>query len=303
MRVYYTDQFVLPLPAGHRFPMAKYQRLRETLLAQRVLDPSRLMVPEPASRDQLVRVHAPSYVDRVFAGELTREETRRIGFPWSAFLVERSCRSVGATIEACRAALTDGLSANLAGGTHHAGVGHGEGYCVFNDTAVAVRAVQAERAERRVIVIDCDVHQGNGTAEIFAADDSVCTFDIYGASNFPFTKTPCDCDVPLPDDTGDEEYLAALQARLPAALDAGPWDLAIYVSGADPYAGDTLGRLALTKQGLLARDEFVLYSLRDRGIPVAITMAGGYGHDVDDTVEIHANTIRAAMALYQPEFV
>ena len=302
MRAYYTDHFVLPLPDGHRFPMAKYGRLRERLEAADAISVD-LQVPKVATVDELIRVHDATYVESVTVGVLDRKAIRRIGFPWSPQLVERSRRSVGATIAACRAALEDGVSVNLAGGTHHAGVRHGEGYCVFNDAAVAARAMQTEGLVERVIVIDCDVHQGNGTAEIFAGDTSVFTFDLYGEHNYPFTKTEPDLGIALADGTGDAEYLAALTAHLDPTLDSGDWDLAIYVSGADPFVGDKLGRLSLTKSGLANRDEVVMRACRDRAIPIAITMAGGYAEEADDIVDIHLTTVRTAAQAMETERV
>jgi acetoin utilization deacetylase AcuC-like enzyme len=212
-------------------------------------------------------------------------------------MVERSRRSVGGTMAACRAALVYGAGVHLAGGTHHAGADHGEGYCVFNDAAVAVRVLQREGAVRRVLIVDTDVHQGNGTAVLFRGDETVFTLDVYGARNFPFTKEPCDLAVPLPDGTGDAEYLDRLDDALRRSLRGGAPDLAIYVSGADPFVGDRLGRLALTRDGLARRDRLVLGALRRAGVPVATTMAGGYAADVHDTVEIHAETVRAALAV------
>jgi len=302
MRAYYTDHFVLPLPDGHRFPMAKYGKLRERLKAAGANSVD-LRVPEAATAAELIRVHDATYVESVTTGMLDRKAIRRIGFPWSPELVERSRRSVGATIAACRAALEDGVSVNLAGGTHHAGVRHGEGYCVFNDAAVAVRALQSEGRVKRVIIIDCDVHQGNGTAEIFAGDPNVFTFDLFGEHNFPFTKTEPDLGIALADDTGDDDYLAALTAHLYPALNLGGWDLAVYVSGADPFVGDKLGRLSLTKSGLAKRDEVVVHACRDRAIPIAITMAGGYAEEADDIVDIHLMTVRIAAQAMETERV
>ena len=264
MRAFYTDHFVLPLPEHHRFPMGKYARVREAITASDGGGVD-LRVPEAATDEQLTGVHDPDYVTRVVEGRLDRLAVRRIGFPWSPELVERSRRSVGATVSACKAALVDGVSVNLAGGTHHAGVGHGEGYCVFNDAAVAARVLQAEDHVEHVIVIDCDVHQGNGTAEIFCNDPSVFTFDLYGEHNYPFTKTEPDLGIPLPDGTGDADYLDALRSHLNHALDSSHWNLAIYISGADPFVGDTLGRLSLTKSGLATRDEVVFTCLPKPG--------------------------------------
>jgi acetoin utilization deacetylase AcuC-like enzyme len=234
----------------------------------------------------------------VSAGELSSAEQKRIGFPWSPGMVERSLRSAGATLAACRAALSDGCSANLAGGTHHAHADHGEGFCVFNDAAVAARAMLAEGRVRQVAIIDCDVHQGNGTAAILRGDDSVFTFSIHGARNFPFEKESSDLDIELPDDTGDDAYLAALDAGLKETFDRSQPELVIYLAGADPYAGDRLGRLKLSFSGLEARDRRVLGACRERGIPVALAMAGGYAQPIEDTVSIHATTILSARNLF-----
>lgn len=294
MKVFYTDQFVLPLPAGHRFPMAKYALLRERVATSGLFAPDEQCVPAAAADAELLRVHTAEYVGRVARGELTDKELRRIGFPWSPPMVERSRRSSGATIAAARAALIDGLAVNLAGGTHHAFADHGGGYCVFNDAAVAARAMQAEGRARRVVIIDCDVHQGDGTASIFRDDPGVFTFSIHGAKNYPFHKETSDLDVALPDDADDALYLAALREALPVVLDRAQADLAIYLAGADPYFDDTFGRMKLTKAGLLERDRFVLESCRAIGLPVAITMAGGYAKRVEDTVDIHWQTVRVA---------
>ncbi|HEX5803214.1 MAG TPA: histone deacetylase [Azospira sp.] len=298
MRLFYTGAFVLPLPAGHRFPMAKYSLLRERLLASGEFPESAFRTPDAADDDTLCRAHHPDYVRRVAAGELTAAEQKRIGFPWSPEMVERSRRSAGATLAACRAALEDGCAANLAGGTHHAQADRGEGFCVFNDAAVAARAMQAEGRVRRVAVIDCDVHQGNGTATILAGDDSVFTFSIHGARNFPFDKATSDLDIELADGTGDADYLAALDAGLAETLARGNPELVIYLAGADPYAGDRLGRLALSFAGLAERDERVLAACRARGIPVALAMAGGYAEPIADTVSIHATTILTARRIF-----
>jgi acetoin utilization deacetylase AcuC-like enzyme len=297
MKIFYSDQFVLPLPEGHRFPMQKYARLRQRVAAAELVPPADMHAPDAATDEQLGRAHAHSYVRRVQAGELTPQEVRRIGFPWSLGMVERSRRSSGATIAACRAALREGFAANLAGGTHHAYADHGEGYCVFNDSAVAARAMQAEGRAERIVIIDCDVHQGNGTAAILAGDPTIYTFSIHGAKNFPFHKEQSDLDIALDDGAGDEEYLAALDQGLCQAIELSHADLAIYLAGADPFYDDKLGRLKLTKPGLLARDRMVLSYCRDAGIPVAVTMAGGYARDVDDTVDIHVQTVRLAVEM------
>ncbi len=295
MKCFYTDQFVLPLPASHRFPMQKYAMLRERILAERIATPDDLRVPPAATDADILRAHDASYLWRVQRGELTPKEIRRIGFPWSPELVERSRRSSGATIAACRAALAEGCAANLAGGTHHAFRDHGEGYCVFNDSVIAARAMQYAGSVRRVIVIDCDVHQGNGTAAICADDPSIFTFSLHGAKNFPFRKERSDLDIALDDGVGDDVYLDTLRRSVRAALEQARPDLAIYVSGADPFVGDKLGRLALSKAGLAERDHIVLHYCRMAAVPVAISMAGGYARQVQDTVDIHVQTVRTAV--------
>lgn len=297
MKAFYHDHFVFPLPDGHRFPMSKYSLLRERLIVERIIRPEDLIVPEAATDEQLLTVHDPDYLNRLTAGKLTYKETRRIGFPWSLQLVERSRRSVGGTIAACRAALENGVAANLAGGTHHAYPDHGEGYCIFNDSAIAARVMQLEGRARRVVILDCDVHQGNGTAAIFKGDSSVFTFSIHGAKNFPFHKESSDLDIPLEDGSGDDEYLHALESGVKKALSLARADLAIYISGADPYRGDRLGRLALTKLGLAARDRLVFDLCWQAGIPQATVMAGGYAKDVNETVDIHFQTICTAVSM------
>ncbi len=294
MHLYYSDQFELPLPPGHRFPMAKYRRLRERITTSELHRNDPLLIPPAASDEQLARCHDTQYIRRVQEGTLSDAEIRRIGFPWSLKMVERSRRSSGATIAAARAAMQDGYAANLAGGTHHAMADCGEGYCVFNDAAVAIRTMQSEGLVRRACVIDLDVHQGNGTASILAGDDSAFTFSMHGAKNFPLRKSPSDLDIELPDGTGDDDYLHALKRGLEQLFSAGQFDLAIYLAGADPYEGDRLGRLSLTIPGLLSRDEMVLDACESRNVPVAIAMAGGYALDIDAIVTIHAATLGAA---------
>jgi acetoin utilization deacetylase AcuC-like enzyme len=300
VKCYYCDEFVLPLPDGHRFPMEKYARLRHRVVAEGLAPAGSMEVPPAVSNEQLLLVHHASYVRRVTTGTLEPDEVRRIGFPWTAALVERSRRSVGGTVAACRAALQDGVAVNLAGGTHHAGADRGEGFCVFNDAAVAARVMQVEGHAYQVAIIDCDVHQGNGTAQIFAEDRTVFTLSVHGANNYPFHKARSDRDVALPDGTGDREYLARLARALDDLWELGRIDLAVYVSGADPFVHDRLGRLALTRTGLAQRDVMVLGGLRERGIPVAVVMAGGYAPNVDDTVGIHLETVRAAARMVGP---
>jgi acetoin utilization deacetylase AcuC-like enzyme len=298
MPLFYSDVFVLPLPAHHRFPMAKYALLRARLIGCGAFGESELRVPAAATDLEITRAHCPGYLERVTSGSLGPAELKAIGFPWSEAMVQRSKQSSGATLAAAREALTRGWSANLAGGTHHAFRERGEGFCVFNDAAIAARAMQAEAGLQRVAIIDCDVHQGNGTASIFRGDDSVFTFSIHGARNFPFAKETSDLDIELADGTRDDEYLWHLERGLDETLERSRPQLAIYLAGADPYEDDRLGRLKLTKQGLARRDEFVLGSLKARGIPVAIAMAGGYARDIDDSVAIHANTLCAARDIW-----
>ncbi len=296
LNAFYSDTFVLPLPEGHRFPMSKYRRLRERLLEESVLDQTDLLVPPPASWDDLRLAHGAEYVDAVASGTLAPDIQRRIGFPWSPEMVERSRRSVGATIAAGHAVVGQGhrVAANLAGGTHHAFRDRGEGYCVFNDVAVAARVLQRDGHVTRVTVVDCDVHQGNGTAAIFRGDPSVFTMSLHGANNFPFRKEAGDLDVTFDDGAGDEEYLAALAAHVPRVLDDTDPDVVFYLAGADPYHGDRLGKLAMTIDGLQRRDAFVFEQCRRRAIPVVVAMAGGYCPDVEAIAQIHLNTIKEA---------
>nr|XP_061804809.1 uncharacterized protein SYNPCC7002_A1628-like [Nerophis lumbriciformis] len=294
VQAFYCDHFVLPLPSGHRFPMAKYRLLREVLLRRQVLRPEQLQVPLPVSDQEILRAHTTDYFERARDGRLGRREQRRIGFPWSPELLERSRRSAGGTLAAARAALAEGTAVNLAGGTHHAFADRGEGFCVFNDTAIAFRAVAAEGLAGRALVVDCDVHQGNGTASIFAGDSAVFTLSLHGRKNYPFAKEQSDLDVELDDGTGDAEYLERLTAALEQAFDAAQPELVFYLAGADPFAGDKLGRLALSKDGLRRRDQHVVGSCRQLGLPVVVTMAGGYAERVEDIVDIHCETVRIA---------
>ncbi|GAB4114059.1 MAG: histone deacetylase [Roseiflexaceae bacterium] len=265
--------------------------LRERVVAAHY---GEIVLPEAVSDDQLLLVHSSDYVWRMQQGAMTTQEMRRIGFPWSPAMVERSRRSAGATIQACRAALQEGIAVNLSGGTHHAYAQHGEGFCVFNDSAIAARVLQSEGLLQQVLIIDLDVHQGNGTAAILADDPRSFTFSIHGEKNFPFHKEQSDLDIPLPDGTGDAEYLAALEWGLAEAIERSQPELAIYLAGADPFEGDSLGRLRLSKAGLLARDRMVFEACHAAGLPVAVTMAGGYGRRIEDTVDIHEQTVRLA---------
>lgn len=296
MKAYYSDHFVLPLPPNHRFPMGKYALLREKVAHARIAE---LRVPDAATDSQILLAHDYDYLEKVKSGILSAAEMRRIGFPWSEQMVERSRRSVGGTISACRDALAYGVAANLAGGTHHAGADHGEGYCVFNDVAIAARTMQHEGRVRRVLIVDCDVHQGNGTAAIFQRDSSVFTFSIHGEHNFPFRKIMGDLDIGLPDNTGDEAYLDMLEIALERAFYAAQPNLVIYLSGADPFVEDTLGKLALSKNGLAQRDRLVFETCYAARIPVAVTMGGGYAKQIEDIASIHFQTISIAAEVAQ----
>ncbi|MDH4416797.1 MAG: histone deacetylase [Acidovorax sp.] len=305
MFAYYADHFVLPLPEGHRFPMVKYRMLRDRIAQQ--LPGVALQVALPASDQDLVLAHTPEYIDEIARGTLPPAAQREIGFPWSEAMAERARRSVGATLAASRQALCDGVAGNLAGGTHHAYAHKGSGFCVFNDVAVAARRVQAEHAAVRgsgapplqVAVIDLDVHQGNGTAHIFQGDDSVFTLSLHGARNFPFRKEAGDLDVELPDGCGDYEYLQALDEALVALEQRCAPGLVFYLAGADPHEGDRLGRLAVTHDGLEARDRRVFDWAWQRRIPLVFAMAGGYGNDLEDTIQAQLTTWRVALQYHQ----
>jgi acetoin utilization deacetylase AcuC-like enzyme len=297
MKVFYYDQFHFPLPIGHRFPLNKYRLLRQRLEAEQLIPPENLIVAPKATLDRIGQAHDADYIERAESGTLSMPEIRRIGLPWSAELMARVHRSVGSTIATSRTALREGVAVSLGGGTHHACRDHGEGFCIYNDTVIAARTMQAEGLVQQVVVIDCDVHQGNGTAQITAGDPTIFTFSIHAERNYPFRKVPSDLDVGLPDGTGDDEYLAALQASLIQIRNQLQADLAIYLAGADTYQGDRLGRLALTKAGLQARDELVLNFCREWGWPIAVTLAGGYGKQIEETVTIHLQTVRSAQAI------
>ncbi len=303
MQVFYADQFVLPLPAGHRFPMGKYQLLRDQIASQ--FPQVQLMQALRATDGELALAHTPAYIDAIATGSASPQVIREIGFPWSEAMAERARRSVGATIGACRAAFKEGVAANIAGGTHHAYADKGGGFCVFNDAAVAARLMQAEQARGRpgpslrVAVIDLDVHQGNGTASIFANDASVFTLSLHGQKNFPFRKEASDIDVDLPDGCRDDEYLHALESALDELDRRFAPSLVIYLAGADPHEGDRLGRLKLTWDGLEARDRRVFDWAWQRRVPLAFAMAGGYGKRLEDTVQVQVNTFRVALEYWR----
>lgn len=294
MDAFYTDHYTLPLPEGHRFPSTKYGLLRQAVQSLPNLN---LKEARAATDTELLLAHDPLYVQRVIHGTLSAAEQREIGFPWSPAMLERSRRSVGATLAACESALRDGIGLNMAGGTHHAYRDKGSGYCVFNDIVIAARVLQRQHTRGyQVAVIDLDVHQGNGTASILKNDSSIYTLSLHGEKNFPFRKEPSDLDIGLPDGCGDTEYLEALTHALYIVESTFNFDFIIYLAGADPHEGDRLGRLKLTKAGMLARDQQVFDFAQKHHVPIAVTMAGGYGVDINTTVEVQAQTIMAALA-------
>jgi len=297
LKAFYTDHFVLPLPAGHRFPMEKYSRLRDLVST---LNDIHLVEAPAASDTQILYAHDPSYLIKIIAGKLNPEEQREIGFPWSEKMVERSRRSAGATVTAAKTALEEGIAINLAGGTHHAYRDMGSGFCVFNDSAIAARALQKEVSPTlKIAIIDLDVHQGNGTASILQNDPSVFTLSIHGENNFPFKKEVSDLDLGLPDGCDDRTYLLSLEKCLDQLHSRFKADCLIYLAGADPHEDDRLGRLKLSKEGMRLRDEMVFAYALTQKIPVAISMAGGYGKEIDSTVDIHFQTIKTALHFQQ----
>jgi acetoin utilization deacetylase AcuC-like enzyme len=297
MQVFYTPRYYADIGEGHIFPIRKFELVRDRLINEGTLRIEDLIEPEPAALNDVLLVHTEDYVSRLCGGTLTATEIRRLGLPWSDALVQRSFYAVGGTIAAARAAIVSGIGSNLAGGTHHAFADRGEGFCVLNDVAVAIRVLRREGLIERAAIVDCDVHQGNGTATIFADDSSVFTFSMHGAKNYPLFKAQSSLDIELPDNTADDSYLTTLELNLPSVLEHRP-DIVFYLAGADPYAGDKLGRLALSIAGLRQRDEFVLRSFYEHEIPLVTVMSGGYGENISDTIEIHCNTIRVARKVY-----
>jgi len=299
VQAFFPDNETIPLPKGHRFPLGKYAALVDRV---RALEPEGLRIEAAQAADDatLATVHDVGYVQAVQQGTLPAGAQREIGLPWSPALVQRARRSVGATVAAAQAAMREGLACNLAGGTHHAKAAAGGGFCIFNDVAVAARVLQQTwpRQVKRVAVVDLDVHQGNGTADIFANDHSVFTLSLHGEKNFPFRKARSSLDVPLPDDCDDARYLEALRQALPAVAAFGP-DAVFYVAGADVLASDRLGRLALTPAGMAQRDAEVLQWTRALGIPMTLTMGGGYADPIDITVQAQAQTIALALQAWR----
>jgi acetoin utilization deacetylase AcuC-like enzyme len=298
MHALFSDHYVIELPPHHTFPIQKYRLVREALLAEGILRPGELLEPGLAHPRDVRLVHTAGYWERLSTGTLALAVIRRLGLPWSESLVRRSRASVQGTLTAARIAIQEGIGINLAGGTHHAFPDRGEGYCVLNDIAIAVRVLQRDAWMQHMAIIDCDVHQGNGTAAIFAGEPDVFTFSMHGANNYPLVKVPGSLDVPLADGTGDDAYLGELHEAVPWILEEFRPGLVFYLAGVDPHERDRLGRLRLTHAGLRARDEYILRICRNAGIPVAVTLGGGYGHDLQDTVEAHCNTVRAARAVF-----
>jgi acetoin utilization deacetylase AcuC-like enzyme len=296
MRIFYTDTFPIPLPETHSFPRNKYELLRRRIMESQIKHSVDLQIPRAATDEEILRAHDPVYIHRLQNGELSAKEVRRVGLPWSPEIVRRARYSAGATIAACRAALEEGIAVNLGGGTHHAFSDHGQGYCWLNDSVIASRAIQAEGLAGNILIIDCDVHQGNGTAAIVKNDPSIFTFSIHGKNNFPYHKEKSDLDVELADGTDDAAYLNALENGLATpSMQNFNADLVIYLAGADPYQDDRFGRLALTKAGLAQRDRLVFRHLVQSGLPVAVTLAGGYARNVQDTVDIHFQSVLSAL--------
>lgn len=297
--VFYSPYYYADIGEGHVFPIGKFEIARDILLTEGTLVREQIIEPQSASIDDLLLVHTEDYITRLIAGRLTTKEIRKLGLPWTEGLVRRSLHAISGTINATRRALDDGVSSNLAGGTHHAFPDRGEGYCVLNDIAVAIRVLQRERLAQRFLIIDLDVHQGNGTAFIFRDERDVFTFSMHGAKNFPLFKEISSLDIELADGTGDVEYLDTLEHALPR-LRMHDADIIFYLAGADPFEDDKLGRLRVTKDGLYQRDKMVLEFARDCGVPVVTTMSGGYARQIDDTVDIHCNTVRAVRKVFFP---
>ena len=298
IRAWSSARFTIDLPAGHRFPIEKYQRIRDRVISRGILPTDRVLEPERVERWSLALVHTSGYLDKIYDGTLAPAESRRLGFPWSEQLKERSLRTVQATLEAARDALDHGAGITLAGGTHHAFPDHGEGFCVFNDVAVAIRVLQREGRIERALVIDLDVHQGNGTARIFAGDQDVYTFSMHGGKNYPFHKESSTLDVELEDGCDDGTYLALLSRHLEPVLSAARPEVVFYLAGSDPYQEDRFGRLGLSRAGLAERDRMVVQACRSRGLPLVLTMSGGYAQSLDDISAIHSESVRTVIKIY-----
>jgi acetoin utilization deacetylase AcuC-like enzyme len=297
MTVFYSDHYTVPLPPGHRFPMEKYRMLRDALIREGVLRPDELHEAPPIDREMLLLAHSAHYVDGFIDGSVDPKIVRRIGIPWSESFVRRSLASVGGTLAASRAALRSGIAGNLAGGTHHAFRDYGEGYCVFNDIALSALALLHEQRIRRALVIDLDVHQGNGTASILSNEPGATTFSMHGRNNFPFTKIPSDLDLAVEDGMGDAPYLALLAEALPRLLSILP-EMIFYQAGVDALACDRLGKLGMTHEGIMERDRMVLLAAREHDVPIVLTLGGGYAMPIEETVRAHVGTYRAARGIF-----
>ncbi len=296
-RLFYSPYYYADIGEGHVFPIKKFELVRDQLLKEGTLLTEEIFEPEPALVEDVLLVHTKDYINRLIGGELTAKEVRKLGLPWSKSLVRRSFLATSGTINAAKFALSTGIASNLAGGTHHSFPDRGEGFCVLNDVAVAIRVLQKEKLAKRFLIVDLDVHQGNGTAFIFKANEEVFTFSMHGAKNYPLFKEISNLDIELPDKTGDKEYLETLEEALPRIFLHDP-DIIFYLGGADPFEKDKLGRLALTMEGLMKRDETVMQFARKHHTPIVTVMSGGYALDINDTVEIHANTIRAVKKVF-----
>jgi acetoin utilization deacetylase AcuC-like enzyme len=296
MKCVFHPSYEIALPAAHPFPMSKYSLLKDQLLAEGLLAIADILQPAPLDAAALELVHTPEYLAKLSTSGLSAAEQRRLGLPWSEALWQRSRLASAGTLLAARAALRHGLAGNLAGGTHHAFADHGEGFCVLNDVAIAIRKLQTERAIARAAIVDLDVHQGNGTAAIFDGDDEVYTFSMHGERNYPLVKMRSNVDVALDDGAGDEEYLAALERHLPAVLDSAQADMVFYLAGVDVAAGDRYGKLSLTEQGIRERERRVIEAVRNRGAPLVIVPAGGYAATRARTAQLHAHVFRESVA-------
>ena len=296
-RLFYSPYYYADIGEDHVFPIKKFELVRDVLLNEGTLTPDEIIEPQPALPEDLLLIHTEDYVSRLTNGTLTAKEIRKLGLPWSQSLVRRTYLAVSGTINAARSALETGISSNLAGGTHHAFADRGEGFCVLNDVAIAIRVLQRENSAKRFLIVDCDVHQGNGTAFIFKDEPEVFTFSMHGAKNYPLFKEISNLDIELADKTGDIEYLETLEQALPRIFLHNP-DIVFYLGGADPFEKDKLGRLSLTMDGLMNRDKMALNFAKENHTPIITVMSGGYALDIKDTVEIHSNTIRAVKDVF-----
>lgn len=298
LKIAFDPVYIHPLPAGHRFPMLKYELIPGQLLHEGLITQKNLFSPKECPEEVILLTHEREYWHHLRDLTLPPKEVRRTGFPLSAKLIEREIRIAQGTIDGCHYAMQNGIAFNVAGGTHHAGSNWGEGFCLLNDQAIAANYLLNNKLAKSILIIDLDIHQGNGTAQIFDKEDRVFTFSMHGANNFPYRKEHSDRDIPLADGTGDEEFLAILEDALPQIIDDYKPDFIFYLSGVDVLATDKLGRLAMTREGCAKRDRFVLSQCHQRGIPVQISMGGGYSTDIRDIVEAHCNTYRIANDIY-----